>query len=143
MRGSHLRLCRSLVLAAVAAGLAACGGSSASTKPTRIEFGIAGGNIAPYRVTIEPTGRVRASGSMRANPRDLSRAEIASLSRLVRNDFSTGLTSRRCRGTNPDFASRFIRAENRTVTVHGSCEPRFERLWNTLARSVGIGVSKG
>jgi hypothetical protein len=40
---------------------------------------------------------------------------------------------------NPDVASHFIRAKGRTVTVHGNnCEPRFNRLWITLARAVGL-----
>jgi hypothetical protein len=45
------------VLAVSAAGLAACGASAAPTqaKPMRIEFGLGGGNMVPFQVTIEPT----------------------------------------------------------------------------------------
>ena len=75
---------------------------------------------------------------MRPQRQALSRNLVASLSRRVRNDFSAGVKSRQCRGTNPDIASDFIRAEGRTVRVHGACEPRFRRLWKTLARAVGI-----
>ena len=101
-----------------------------------ITFGIGGGNIVPYRVMIEPTGVIRASG-MRPQRQALSHNVVASLSRRVRNDFSAGVKSRQCRGTNPDIASHFIRAQGWTVRVHGTCEPRFQRLWNTLARAVG------
>jgi hypothetical protein len=75
------------VLAVSAAGLAACGASAASTqaKPMRIEFGLGGENIVPFQVTIEPTGRGRARGSIRPKRRQLSRTKVASLSRLVRH----------------------------------------------------------
>jgi hypothetical protein len=105
-----------------------------------IAFGVGGGNIVPYRVMIEPTGVIRASG-MRPRRHALSPDLAGSLSRRVRNDFAAGVKSRQCLGTNPDIASEFIRAEGRTVTVHGKCEPRFQRLWNTLARAVGIRAS--
>jgi hypothetical protein len=132
-----------VVLAALAAGFCACGAASASTKPTRITFGIEGGNIAPYHFTIEPTGVVRASGWTRPRRHALSPAQVVSLSRLVRNDFSAGMKNRQCRGTLPDFASHFIRADGRSVTVRGGCEPHFQRLWNTLARAVGIATRGG
>jgi hypothetical protein len=128
---------RTIVLAALVA-LCACGASAASTKPRRIVFGVGGGNMVPWQVTIEPTGRVRASGVMQPKRRRLSRAKVVSLSRLVRADFAAGLKSRLCAGTNPDIGSDFIRAYGRTVRVHGSCEPRFHRLWNTLAQAVGL-----
>jgi hypothetical protein len=128
---------RTIVLAALVA-LCACGASGASTKPRRIVFGVGGGNMVPWQVTIEPTGRVRVSGVMQPKRRRLSRAKVVSLSRLVRADFAAGLKSRLCAGTNPDIGSDFIRAYGRTVRVHGSCEPRFHRLWNTLAQAVGL-----
>jgi hypothetical protein len=131
---------RIAVLAATAAALAACGSSGASTSatPIRISFGISGGNITPFRITIEPTGRVRWHGTTQPPRRRLSHAKLVSLSRLVRADFAAGLTSRQCPGVNPDFASDFIRATGRTVTVHGRCEPRFNRLWTTLTQAFGL-----
>jgi hypothetical protein len=129
---------RILLLTAIAAALAACGDSAASTSPQRIVFGLGGGNVVPFQVTIEPTGRVRASSSIQPRYRRLSHAKVAALSRLVRADFAGGLKSRRCAGTLPDVGSDFIRAYGRTVRVHGSCEPRFHRLWNTLAQAVGL-----
>jgi hypothetical protein len=129
---------RILVLTAIAVALAACGASAASTqaKPRRIVFGLAGGNIVPWQVTIEPTGRIRNT-SMQPTRRRISRAKVVSLTRLVRHEFATGVESRMCPGTNPDVGSDFIHAFGRTVRVHGSCEPRFQRLWSTLARAVG------
>lgn len=107
----------------------------------RIVFGLGGGNIVPFQVTIEPTGRVRSSGFMQPTRHRLTIAKVSSLSRLVRHEFASGLTSRQCPGTNPDVGSDYIRAGGRTVTVHGRCEPRFSRLWQTLAAAVGLRVS--
>ena len=128
---------RIIVLAALLAGVCACGSSAASTTPHRIVFGIGGGNMVPSQVTIEPTGRVRSSGPLKPTRRQLTHAKVVSLSRLVREDLP-GLKSRLCPGTNPDVGSDFIHAYGRTVRVHGSCEPRFHRLWDTLAKAVGL-----
>ena len=138
--GATLRRMRSLlVLAATAAALAACDASSASTSatPLRITFGVTGGNVVPWQVTVEPTGRVHATREVRPRRQRLSQVKVASLSRLVRHELP-GLKSRQCPGTLPDFGSEFIRAAGRTVRVRGSCEPRFHRLWSTLARAVGL-----
>ena len=132
---------RIIVLTGLLVGMCACGTSAASTAPHRIVFGLGGGNLAPWQVTIEPTGRVHATADVRPSRRQLSRAKVVSLSNLVREAFSAGLKSRLCPGTNPDVGSRFIHAFGRTVRVHGNCEPRFSRLWNALARAVGLGFS--
>jgi hypothetical protein len=129
---------RIIVLAVLLGAVCACGSSSASTTPHRIVFGVAGGNLVPYQVTIEPTGRIHSSGPLKPSVRRLSHAKVVSLSRLVRSGFATGVKSRLCPGTNPDVGSDFIRAYGRTVRVHGGCEPRFTRLWDTLARAVGL-----
>lgn len=129
---------RVIVLTALLVSVFACGSSAASTAPHRIVFGIGGGNMVPFQVTIEPTGRVQASGGVRPSRRQLSHAKVASLSQLVREAFSAGVKSRLCPGTNPDVGTKFIRAFGRSVWVHGNCEPRFSRLWNTLAQAVGL-----
>jgi hypothetical protein len=129
---------RIVAFVAIAATLAACGASAASTKPQPIVVGRSGGNIAPFRVTIEPNGRVHHTGFTKPRRRRLSRAKAASLSRLVRQEFAGGLANRRCPGTNPDIGAGFIRASGRTVTVHGTCEPSFTKLWDTLAQAVGL-----
>jgi hypothetical protein len=129
---------RIIVLAALLAGVCACGSSAASTTPHRIVFGMAGGNMVPWQITIEPTGRVRSDGTLTPKRRQLSHARVVSLSRLVRSGFAAGMKSRLCPGTNPDVGSEFVHAYGRTVRVHGRCEPRFQRLWDTLAQAVGL-----
>jgi hypothetical protein len=109
-----------------------------SVPVTTVGFGTYGGTLVPLRVTIESTGRVRWSGTTLRLRRRLSQAKVVSLSRLVRAGFAAGLRSRQCPGVNPDFARHFVRALGRVVTVHGNCEPRFNRLWITLARAVGL-----
>ena len=129
---------RVVILATLLVGVCACGSSAASTTPHRIVFGIVGGNMVPFQVTIEPTGRIRVSGPLKPSRRQLSRAKVVSLSRLVRQGFGSGLKTRLCPGTNPDIGSKFIHAYGRIVRVHGGCEPRFSRLWDTLAQAVGL-----
>jgi hypothetical protein len=127
------------VLAVLSLGLAACG-SSGAPKPahgTQIEFGIKGGNIAPFDITVSPAGKITELGSLRITKRHLPRATEASLASAVQSGFA-GLSSRRCKGTLPDVGSRFIRAEGKTVTVHGSCETGFEQLWSKLVSAVGF-----
>jgi hypothetical protein len=123
---------RGVVLVAVTASLAACGSTAAVQEP--IVFGITGGNIVPYRVSIQPNGSVRAAGT-HANPRRrISPARVRVLRlRIERAD----LASRSCPGVLPDIARRYIRYGGRTVTVHGTCEPGFERVWSDLTRAVG------
>jgi hypothetical protein len=132
-------VCRLAALVAIVATLAACGASGPPTKAEPVVFGVSGGNIAPFRATIEPNGRLSYTGLPKPRRKHLSRAKAASLSRLVQQAFAAGLRSHRCPGTNPDVASGFIRVSGRTVTVHGSCEPRFTKLWETLAHAALLG----
>jgi hypothetical protein len=134
------RVRRLAALVAIAATSAACGASGPSTRPEPVVFGVSGGNLAPYQVTIGPNGQIGYTGHPKPWRRRLSRARAAALSRLVRQGFAGGLTSRQCPGTNPDFAAGFIRASGRTITVHGSCEPGFTKLWDMLARAVFLRV---
>jgi hypothetical protein len=119
---------RFVVLTVFTAAFAACG--SAEVTATPIVFGISGGNIAPYRVSIQPDGSVRG-----ATHRQIPSARVRRLQREIEQ---AHLTSRRCSGTLPDVASRYIRVSGRTVTVHGACEPSFERVWHDLAQAAGV-----
>jgi hypothetical protein len=101
-----------ILLAVLALGLAACGGSSQAAKPVKVEFGTTGGNIRPQAFVLTVNG-------------DLA-------SELQKALGAGGLTSRQCAGLLPDAAAEYIRVGGRTVTVHGSCEPRFTGLWNKL-----------
>ncbi len=122
---------RVVVLAAIAATLAGCG--SGVPRHTPIVFGITGGNIAPYRVSIQPNGSVRARGrTVRAQ---IPPARVRALRREIQQ---AHLSSRRCAGALPDVASRYIRIGRRTITVHGSCEPGFYRVWNDLAQALNL-----
>jgi hypothetical protein len=120
---------RFAVLAAFTATFAACGGSGEVTE-TPIVFGITGGNIAPYRVSIQPDGTVRGAGH-----RQIPSAQVRRLQQEIEQ---AHLTSRRCNGTLADVASQYIRAGGRAVTVHGACEPSFERVWHDLAQAAGV-----
>ena len=128
---------RLLLLASLVAALAACGGGSAPVARTPIVFGVTGGNIAPYRVTIQPDGKVRTSahGTPR---RQIPPARVGQLTSEIRQ---AHLVSRSCAGVLPDVAGLYIRAGGRTVTVHGDCEAQFRRVWDDLSRAVGLPVS--
>ena len=103
----------------LALGLAACGGSSQGGKPTRVEFGTAGGNILPRKYTLSVNGNLA--------------------SELQRAIGQGGLVSKQCPGTLPDEAGEYIRFQGRTVTVRGACELRFSRLWKKLYMLRGAG----
>jgi 3-oxoacyl-(acyl-carrier-protein) synthase len=119
---------RFVVLAVFTAGFAACG--SAEVTATPIVFGISGGSIAPYRVSIQSDGTIRGAAH-----RQIPSAQVRRLQQEIER---AHLTSRRCNGTLADVASRYIRASGRTVTVHGACEPSFERVWHDLAQVAGV-----
>jgi hypothetical protein len=118
------------MLAAIPAALAGCGSSSVSHRP--IVFGITGGNIAPYRISIQPNGSARGRG--RTVLAQISPARVRALRREIQQ---AHLSSRRCAGVLPDVASRYIRIGDRTITVRGGCETRFNQVWNDLVRAVG------
>lgn len=113
--------------------VAAVGGSTAKPNAQPIEFGMRGGNIVPFSVVIRPDGSVRATGSMKAGNH---RIDPATVRRLRTEIADAHLVGRRCTGVVPDIGSRFIRVGNRTVTVHGSCNRRFERSWTALMSAV-------
>jgi hypothetical protein len=119
---------RIAVVAAIVPVVIGCGSGAAAHTP--IVFGTTGGNIAPYRVSIQPNGSVRVRGSQRRVRRRILPARVRQLRREIQR---AHLSSRRCRGVLPDVASRYIGA----VTVHGDCERRFTRVWNDLTKAVG------
>jgi hypothetical protein len=122
-------------LAAIATALTACGAGAGARGP--IMFGITGGNLAPYGVTIQPTGTIEIRASVGDHPRrQLSPARVRQLADEIQQ---AHLASRTCSGVLPDVASRYIRIGGHTVTVHGSCEPGFRRVWSDLARAVSFG----
>jgi hypothetical protein len=128
---------RLTLLAVLVLGLAACGGSGASQDTLKISFGRSSGLIVPYTVTIARDGTVTTDGSPPVAPKSLTSDEDAKLSGLVRDAFGS-LKSRQCPGTFPDEASQFITAMGKTVTVRGTCEPGFTKLWNSLTNALGL-----
>jgi hypothetical protein len=128
---------RLTLLALLALGLAACGGSSASKGTVKITFGRSGGLIVPYSVTIAPGGAVTTQGNPPVKPKSLPSAKDVELSGLVRDGFGK-LKSEQCPGTFPDEASQFITAMGKTVTVRGTCEPGFTKLWDSLTGALGL-----
>jgi hypothetical protein len=124
---------RLVVLAASVAALAACGPTAVSHRP--IVFGITGGNIAPYRVSIQPNGSVRVSGSRGSRRRQIAPTRVRQLTNEIQR---AHLANRSCAGVLPDVASEYIRVGGRTVTVHGGCEASFLRVWDDLVQGVGL-----
>ncbi|HEY3549779.1 MAG TPA: hypothetical protein VGK69_01820 [Gaiellaceae bacterium] len=127
---------RAVLLLAVAgvAAFTACGAGSA-TRPRPIQFGVRGGNIVGYTISIGPNGKVtspfgRGHGRIperlvRQLGREIQQAHLAE--------------SRICAGSLPDIAARYIRLGSSTFRLRGSCDSRFERVWSDLLRAVGRG----
>ena len=69
-----------------------------------------------------------------------ARARLTALVETTR--FSSLPLTIRCHGELPDVASNFVTVRRagvtRTVLVHGDCSSRFSRLYDALARAVGI-----
>jgi hypothetical protein len=121
-----------LLLAVVlAAAVAACGASAAGRTP--IVFGVTGGNVIGYRVTIQPNGSVRVRGSRRTVRRQIRPARVRQLRREIQH---ANLATSTCVGSLPDFATRFIRLGDRQFAVRGECEVPFNHVFNDLEKTV-------
>ena len=128
---------RLTVLAALALGLAACGGPSVPKDAVKITVGLTGGSVMPYSITIAPGGAVTTKGFPPVKPKPLTSAEDVELSRLVRariGKFKTLL----CARSLSDEASRFITALGKTVAVRGTCEPGFTKLLYALTNALDL-----
>ena len=124
-------------LAAFAALVVALAATSAASASPRYAFGRAGGSIVPFTVTIGPTGRIAVSGPARVRRTTLTAAQLSALAAVVAR--LAGLPTRTfCPGSLPDFASQFVTAGGRTVSVRGSCSPPLTRAWNALATAVRL-----
>jgi hypothetical protein len=122
-----------LAVAALAAGTAC--GAVAATHPRPIRFGLTGGNVAPYRVLIKPSGAVTIDGPFADSRRKIPAKRVQRLQREIQQ---AHLAKRRmCPGVLPDIASEYIRLGSHTFTLHGTCEPRFQRVWRDLQHAVG------
>lgn len=111
----------------------------AAVQPTGFAFGRLGGNIRPYKVTIENSGAVHVSGAVSVGRMHVTPVQLAALNRVATETrFTTLPAATDCRGSLPDIAITYIRVGARTVRVHGGCVPRFERLLKALKASVRI-----
>jgi hypothetical protein len=107
---------------------------------TGFAFGRTGGNIMPFSIAIATTGHVTATGPAPEHTTTVSRLRLGNLDRAVFDaKFKTMPTMTLCPHTLPDIAAQYIRVGGRTVRVHGSCVPRFNRLWAALNRAVSPG----
>ena len=129
---------RLLLLAVLALGLAACGGSGAPKNGLTIKFGRTGGLIMPYVITIASDGSVTSTGNPPVKPpASITSAQVDSLSSQIRAGIGK-LTSLQCGHTLPDEAATFITALGKTVTVRGSCEPKYTTLYDALSNALGL-----
>jgi hypothetical protein len=99
-------------------------------------FGRAGGNVVPMRAAIYASGRVVVNG---APGRHLTRAKVTALRRYAAAQRFSKLPRRiECPGVLPDIATLYVKVgRTRTVTEHGSCNRRFDRVYAALAKAVG------
>jgi hypothetical protein len=126
-----------VLLLAFALGLLAP--TAAAAPQHGFAFGRLGGNIQPYTVTIAAGGGVRVSGPVQAGKTMLTTKEQAALTRVATDArFSTLPAVTNCQGSLPDVAATFVRVGGRTVRVHGSCLPRYNRLFTALSRAVKL-----
>ena len=128
-----------LLLAVVALALAGAGCGTSAAGQTPIRFGLGGGNLRGYRITVQPSGSVLIMG----RPRSTVRRQIAParVRQLQKEILHAHLASRKCPGVLPDLASRYVGIGGRTYTVHGDCEAGFDRVWTDLAQAVGLSRS--
>jgi len=124
-------LCLAVVGVAV---MTACGGGS-TTRPRPIQLGSTGGNVLGVTVSIKSTGWSEITGRSTGH-RKLTAKRVQLLGREIEQ--ARLAKSRLCSGTAlPDFATRYIRLGSRTFRLRGSCEPRFQRVWDDIVRAVG------
>jgi hypothetical protein len=103
---------------------------------TGFAYGRAGGNILPFAITVATTGVVRSTGPAPEHVGRVTKDQLANLNRIAfETQFPTLPARTACAGALPDVSDAFIRVGTRTVRVHGSCVPRFNRLWSALVRA--------
>lgn len=122
--------------------LAAHAGSAGSTRIRRpadqtstvFTIGVHGGNIRPWTVTLAADGSVNST-ILTVGDKHLpdGRNTVAGLRVLTKAEHFGALAPQtNCRGTLPDIASRYITYQGRTVSVHGTCNKRFNQLFSVL-----------
>jgi hypothetical protein len=130
-----------LLAAAVVATAALIAPTAGAATGTSFTFGRGGGNILPYSASIAANGRVTVDGLYR---RTLSRAKMRLLVATVRVQRFFGLPRKiACARTLPDVATLYVTVRSgsrtRTVTEHGGCNKRFNRVYAALQTAAGGG----
>jgi hypothetical protein len=117
---------------------------SGSTGQAVFSFGIQGGNIRPWSVTISDDGSLTATGSIKhvqklADPKDT----LNGLLKLADAENFFGLPKNvRCPGVLPDVAAQWItikaNGDTKSVTVHGGCNAAFRQVYAVLVAVGGV-----
>jgi hypothetical protein len=128
---------RALVAAAAAVATLAVAAANASSGPS-FAFGRGGGNIVPSNTRIAATGKVTVDGEPRGR---LTQAKLrALLAVAVAQQFFALPRQIQCPRTLPDLATLYVTvrtaSRTRTVSMHGSCSKRFERVYAALSAAV-------
>jgi hypothetical protein len=119
-------------------------GPSHQTTAAVVVFGVRGGNVRPWQVTIQRDGTVAATG---IGARDQHLADpkntLAGLKMLAKSaGFYSMPAQTQCPGTLPDIAARYIQIQTGSrslrVSVHGGCNAPFSRLWAVLYASADV-----
>jgi hypothetical protein len=124
---------KAVVLLALAAITAA---PAAGAADRGFSFGRSGGNIRPLEVRISAAGRVVVDNERRGA---LTETRLRTLRRLAERERFAALPDRiACKGVLPDIATRHVVVSGKSVTVHGGCSIRFDRVYAALARATGV-----
>jgi hypothetical protein len=122
-----------LLAVAGAAVVTGCGAGSA-TRSRAIQLGSTGGNVLGYTVSIKATGWSEITGP-RSGHRKLTVKRVELLGREIQQAHLAEF--RRCPGAaGPDLPTRYIRVGSQMFSLRGTCEPRFQRVWNDIVRAV-------
>jgi hypothetical protein len=125
-----------LLVAVTGVAVAIAAAASATTGPRPIQFGRSGGNGPQWTVSVKSSGRVTiASSGGGTRHRKISTARVRRLGREIQRAHLA--KQRICAASNPDFSSQYIRFAGHRFSLRGSCEPRFQRVWNHLAAVAG------
>lgn len=113
-----------------------------------ITFGIEGGNIRPWSVTLNYNGSIvgndyrKPTNSHLLDPKN----SMSGLQKLADAEGSGAMPAmRQCGSVLPDVASRFVTiataAGTHKVSVRGLCNTHFNELWAVLASTAGFGTT--
>jgi len=117
---------------------------SGSTGQAVFTFGIQGGNLRPWSVTISDDGSIAATGSIKhAQKLDDPKNTLNGLLKLADAESFFALPKNlRCSGVLPDIAARWImikaNGDTKQVSVHGACNAAFSQVYAVLMAAGGV-----